>query len=204
MEEKYELTVCQVCSNKYLLPEEKAKEFNPLCVDNQIHIRFNSYGTEYCVIKGFEQKLTFLLTCLFLKEFTNLKVDLKDLESKNKKYIWDKYTERFKTTKSYLNLITLLKRYYPSLEGIHLLPMYNKKGYSNPWEQFGSLTNIYTDVIANNSDCFFINYLLSDELYLVISPVKNDADTYYAKFANKVERKNKKNKNIKKRVQLWD
>lgn len=193
-------------SPEYLIESKRLAEVDPICSDGYLHIRFRDYENE-CDIVGFEQKLTYLITTIFNKGFYFMEIPDRDKTSKDFKYIWDKYSEKFLNSSHISELLDELKVMYPGLKGIKLYPNYRKDGYKDAMRQFGSVAEgaypaLHSD---NGSDgrCFSFfflissfstpssfkirNFLFDDKCYLKISELK----TYdvYSKFVNRKNRK---------------
>ena len=200
-------------------PNIVVEECNPVCYDKTIHIRFANYDSSK-TIAGIEDKLTYLLTYLFNKEFAYYYVDRDDIAANTTdfKKLWEKYIKRFKESDSFKAVLNVVQTKY-KVKDILLAPMYLKNGYKNAWKQFGHLDDgAYISVRSENylngsgslqlfTDTFKLSLkdlLLNDSVYFRVSEyTPKDVNK---KFLNKERTKDaKKKKNLDKYVanSLW-
>lgn len=194
--------------------------YDPVCSDNQIHIRFKDYSNVK-MIKGFEQKLTFLLTYLATKsiniysskDYTSVDKELKSDDYIS--FIWDKYTLLLKNTCAYSTILDEIRRKLINFElDIKFSPLYRRNKKVSTWEQFGvvdkQLCYNYQSLDVTNLT-FFLNklgitlenYLFNDGYYITF--VSDSVDDIYHKFNNKALRKTLTKLNTNKIVEkdLW-
>lgn len=191
------LSLKQIKDNKV-----KSLDFNPLCCDNCFHIRFRDYSSSGLII-GVQQKLEFLITLLFNQKFLKEHILSEDIDCKDFKTIWEKYSREFGNTEIFLSLLDKVKKHYPKCEGILLTPQYRKIKYTSPWKQFGFIPDKLYEATEDDFKYFLsTNWLFNDTEYIEISEEIDLTETY-SKFTNKETRaKTKKQKGYSK-VQLW-
>lgn len=188
-------------------------EYSPLCIDNKIHIRFRDYGAKE-VIAGFEDKLTYMLTYLFNKEFTPTIEEFEGAMTQGHSFVWSRYLPLFMDSQSYKEIESVISKNIVGYSGILLTPKYVKKPYTNPWEQFGSIQDGASipstgpggeGILKQFLSVFKVSledYLFNDSYQFVIDE-KMVAETINSKFIKK-GRPNKEVKDIKVEVpELW-
>lgn len=178
-------------------------EYNPVCHDDKIHIRFKHYTSNKMII-GFEDKLTFLSVYLvnsFLNSLNGkqeFKADLTMCKNTTKYNddIFVKYITKFKDTTEFRILFEIVSNKF-NCKDIRFSPLYSHKDNPSVWDLFGHmLSNMNTEYekcLSNFSKSLGISlqdYLFNDDYILLISNFKfKNPNT---KFENKLNRKLKK------------
>lgn len=184
------------------------EKINPLCSDNRFHVRFRDYNKEETII-GIEQKLTFLLTYAFDREFLfKANVILDDVDMSSHK-LWGILRPLFlQYMEDTYNLQHLLNFNMPMFKEIKLLKNYRKERFDSPIRVFGSIsdnidTNAKTisgmDTIHNllsRLNISLVQFLFDDRYYLTIKkPINMNV---YNKFTNRRRKVKQDNEG------LWD
>lgn len=174
----------------------KCLDSSALCYDNKVHIRLKAFDKNQ-VLRGFENKLTYLLTFLAgfgfegVQDFNNSEV-LKEIAQYFKTYHADLFGENFKGFK-----IT------ESLSKHHKLGYIKSGWYPEFLEEeqtaHNALAHLMNSLNTNLSDFLFQD---AYEIVLTKEPVKK---SYNQKFSKKMERKKLKaqNKKVALEVDLW-
>ena len=191
---------------KYVFSPNEVKsdllDINFLCHDNKVHIRLRDYSKAE-VLKGFEAKLTYLITYLFNYTFLPKFVGRSDVKALLKNF--NSKSEEMK------ELNEALRPYMQEeFKGIKVSANYRKKSTFSP---FGTLEPDFCPtlkdgkLITSTGLKFFLksfnttlqDFLFNDayEVVLVVEKQK----TLYNKFKNKQERKKTRGKAVE--VSLW-
>lgn len=165
---------------------EKGIDF--LCIDDKVHIRLRDYDRPES-IKGFINKLTFLLTYL-ANASNNSAAELNP----------DEHISLFcDNSEDFRMIVNSLKRNLePRFSGIKLTKAYRKKGRGPKAGPLGSMTvgtaplidgKLYGDLkyFLDSIRLSLDTYLFDDAYSIQIQPAAEGAS--YAKFANKLNRK---------------
>lgn len=184
------------------------EEINPLCSDNKFHIRFRDYEKEETIV-GIEQKLTFLLTYAFNKEFlykTNVIINGDEISSHT---LWGTYRKPFlQYMEDTYQLQKTLEVWLINFKELKLLKNYRKERFNSPLRIFGSISDIIDsnaktisgmDTVYNlldrlNTD--LLQFLFDDRIYLNIK--KETEFNVYDKFINRRKKPKQEEKG------LWD
>lgn len=191
---------------KYVFSPNEVKsdllDINFLCHDNKVHIRLRDY-TKAEVLKGFEAKLTYLITYLFNYNFLPKFVGKPDLKAllKNFNTKSDEMKELNEALRPYMQ---------EDFKGIKVTANYRKSGNFSP---FGTLDPDFCPTLKDGKLMistglkFFLksfNTTLQDFLfndaYEVILVVEKEK-ILYNKFKNRQERKKTKGQTVE--VSLW-